>query len=134
MSYVDEAEEIMRKISNPKNNKDCNNRDFEGLTTGRLRTLLSVVAPIYNAVLLDKSKTDDLKPEIVDQIQYARVQFLYQSGREKDVKELVKAKVTKGKNLLEKIGDIGSSKKKLIEFYHYMEALVAWRAYLDGSK
>ena len=115
--YVDAAEAVMRKLA-------VNNRK---ITTSKIRNLLSLVTDIYNienlrdgAELLSDSRTA---------LTMMRIRVVYEAGREQTVKEFV----TEAK-LLEYIKGIGKDRQKLIDFAHYMEALVAYHRYLIGGR
>ena len=58
----------------------------------------------------------------------AKASVLYEAGREKTVKAFWEAA-----QIEKQIDKIGNSKKELILFCHYMEALVAYRKFLGGK-
>lgn len=115
--YVDEAEKVMRELAN-KGKK---------ITTSKIRNLLSLVSDIYNA----ENLRDDpqIKPESRTALTMMRIRVVYEAGREQTVKEFV----TEAK-LLEYIKDIKNDRAKLINFAHYMEALVAYHRFLIGGR
>jgi len=118
--YVKQAERVISNL--PKNRFG----DFE-LTTTQLRVLLSLTAQLFDEA--QQSTEPTLPPPLQDKVQYLRVRFVYQSGREPKVKAFVqKAK------LLEALGEIGDSRDKLLRFCRYMEALVAYKKYLDPKE
>lgn len=115
--YVDQAKKVIEEL--PKNK----NGDFL-LTTNQLRNLLSLTAQIFDEAETDSSPK--IAPSLKDKVQYLRVRFIYQAGREPSVHAFVqKAK------LLEALAEVGDSRDKLITFCRYMEALVAYKKYLD---
>ena len=71
---------------------------------------------------------DTLEEEICSRIEYLRVRFLYEAGREPAVRRLVEEA-----KLLEVLKGIHGSKKNFILFSRYMEALVAFRKYYDEN-
>lgn len=122
-NYVDEAE---RAILELKSMKSPNNRSIPMVTASKLRNLLAITADIYNAVL--NQTGDKLPEEICSRIEYLRVRFLYEAGRETAVKNMVeKARI------IEILKSVKGSKKNYVLFNHYMEALVAFHKYYGGK-
>ena len=121
-NYVDEAEEVVKKLEKDKWGKPI-------LTTSKIRNILSMVSEIYNDVIHhSEEKLDD---EVVERLQYLRMRFAYEAGREngreKSVRDLMeKAKIT------EQIKAIGRDKEKCILFCKYMEAIVAYHKFYGG--
>lgn len=114
--YVDSAESVIRALTQE------NNR----LTTSKIRNLLSLVSDIYNVEKLSTDK--DLSAESVAKVNMMRVRTAYEAGRDNTVKAFVeKAK------LLQYLKGIGTSRKALIDFAHYMEALVAYHRFFGGK-
>lgn len=122
-NYVDKAEEVIQQL---KAKKDMKGRTVEMVTTSKLRNLLAMTSDIYNEVLNQNS--DRLSEEICSRIEYLRIRFLYEAGREERVKDLVEAS-----EILDVLKDVGGSKKKYIFFNRYMEALVAFHKYYGGK-
>lgn len=124
-NYVDKAEAVIKKLStkvNPRNGKP-----ELMVTTSKIRNLLAMTADIYNEV--QGLQEDELSSEICGRIEYLRVRFIYESGREAKVRELVEES-----RILEVIQAIGKSKKNYILFSRYMEALVAFRKFYGKDK
>ena len=96
------------------------------LTTSQIRNLLAISADIYNELMLERNET--LSQELVSRIEYLRVRFVYESGRD----EKVKAFVEEAK-LLDIIKSVGTSKKDFILFNRYLEALVAYHRFYGGN-
>ena len=128
-NYVDMAEEAIKKIKKPKTKNGKPLIDKNGkpkmediVTTSKIRNLLAMAADIYNDV--NVSSKDHLSGDIVGKINYMKIRFYYEAGREESVKILFdEAKV------FEIMKEIGDSKKNYILFNRYMEALVAFRKY-----
>lgn len=119
-NYVDKAEEAIKLLANKKDPK--NNRPVPVVTTSKLRNLLGMVSDVYNDVL--NVKEEKLGRDIIERINYMRLRFYYEAGRESSVKNLLEtAKV------FEVLKDVGSSRKNYILFSRYMQALVAFRKY-----
>lgn len=119
-NYVDKAEAVIKKLSSKVNPR--NGRPEAMVTTSKIRNLLAMTADIYNEVQMVQE--EELSDDICGRIEYLRVRFIYESGREPKVKELVEES-----KLLDVIKSIGKSKKNYILFSRYMEALVAFRKF-----
>ncbi|MCI8634684.1 MAG: type III-A CRISPR-associated protein Csm2 [Eubacterium sp.] len=117
--YVDKAENVILKL---KEKKDMRGRSIAVVTTSKLRNLLSMTADLYNEVI--NQPDDGLNEEICSRIEYLRVRFLYEAGREPSVKNLINEA-----QLVDVLKEINGSKKNYILFSQYMEALVAFRKY-----
>lgn len=132
-NYVDMAEDAIKRLKKPKirNGRQIIDRNGnpimeEIVTTSKIRNLLAMAADIYNDVNI--SNDDHLSEETVGKINYMKIRFYYEAGREPLVNKLFKeAKV------LEIMNEIGDSKKNYILFNRYMEALVAFRKYYVGA-
>lgn len=124
-NYVDFAEETIKKLTKPveKNGKLSSPKI---VSTSKIRNLLAMVSDIYNDV--NVLNADKLPDEIIGQINYMKVRFYYEAGREDKVKILFKTS-----KVFEIIDEIGNSKKNYILFSKYMEALVAFRKYYGGA-
>lgn len=121
-NYVEEAEKVIKLLCEKKNSKEKNNTM---VTTSKIRNLLAMVSDIYNAAL--NLRGDKLSEELVGQINYMKIRFYYEAGREPKVKELLeKAKV------FDIMKQIGNSRENYILFSRYMEALVAFRKFYGG--
>lgn len=118
-NYVDNAEAAITELSNMVNKKG---KPIPMVTTSKIRNLLAMAADIYNQAL--DCKEDVLPDELISRIDYLRVRFMYEAGREQGVRNLIdKAK------LLDIMKEIGGNKNNYILFYHYMEALVAFKRF-----
>lgn len=119
-NYVDKAKEVIERLQQCTNERGYR---VNLVTTSKIRNLLSMTANIYNDVMLlpDASLTEKIK----EQIAYLRIRCVYEAGREESVKFFVEhSKILDILPCIESRGDY-------ILFSHYMEALVAWRKYLD---
>lgn len=115
-NYVGKAESVITALIGRK----------ELLTTSKIRKLLAILSEIYTDARHDGKK--ELSDEIKSRIQYFKMCFVYEAGREKTVKAFWEAA-----QIEKQIDKIGNSKKELILFCHYMEALVAYRKFLGGK-
>ncbi len=118
-NYVTKAEAVMKKLCNEK---DLKGRDVEPVTTSKIRNLLAMTADIYNEVV--NCKEEKLSKELVEQINYLKIRFVYEAGREPKVGKLIREA-----QILDCIDDIGNQRENYILFSRYMEALVAYRKF-----
>lgn len=115
-NYVDKAEQVIKSLN--RNKRDSK---LFVLTTSKIRNLLNLTSTLF-----DESKVREYK-DLADKIAYLRVQFVYQSGRETSVKDLVrKAEIL---DILKEI----NNKESLQRFCRYMEALVAYFRFYGGK-
>lgn len=88
-NYVGIAEQAIKELCSEKDQKG---RLVGPVTTSKIRNLLSMTSDIYNDVV--NSQSDKLNAEIMDRINYMKIRFIYEAGREPKVKKLVdKAKI-----------------------------------------
>ncbi len=117
-NYVDMAEKHILKL---KNDHTRGGRT-DIVSTSKIRGLLAMVSDIYNDVLHENQET--LSDDLLARINYLKVHFYYEAGREKKVKELLeKAQV------FDVLNDIRGKRSGFILFSRYMEALVAFRKF-----
>ena len=119
-TYVDQAEKVIKQLSEQRDKRG----NVVMVTTSKIRNLLAMTADIYNEVL---DKEEKLTDEVNARIEYLRMRFVYECGREK----LVKAFVEKA-NILNILKEIKGSRSRYILFNRYMEALVAFHRFYDG--
>ena len=122
---VDKAENVIKNLVKGAR------KNFKGepdiVTTSKIRNLLAMNADIYNQVLTKSSeKLDD---EICGRIEYLRVRFMYECGREPKVKEFLQQA-----EILEILKEIKQRKKNYLLFSRYMEALIAFHKYYGGKE
>lgn len=122
-NYVDEAEKVILKLVKLTGR---NGKPIPIVTTSKLRNLLAMTSDIYNQIL--NQHEEHLSEEICSRIEYLRVRFLYEAGRDSAVKNLVEEA-----GIIDVLKGISGSKKKYILFSRYMEALVAFRKYYGGG-
>ena len=121
MGYVEDAEKVFKDWYSTRDKK---------ITTSKIRGLLSGMSDIYNDVV--RVQGEELPRDIVDRIQYLKVQFVYEYGRDDKKDGPVRRFINESK-ILNKIDKIGTSKKKFIEMARYMEALVAYHRFYGGK-
>ena len=120
--YVDVAEQAITKM----NERKVADRYFKPITSTKLRKLFGLFIDLYNEI-----KRSDAEMLTEDQLQVltsARVRIVYECGREESVKTFVR-----DAKLLEYLKSVGSSRKKLVDYYNYFEALVAYHRYYFGE-
>ncbi len=122
-NYVDEAEKVILGLVNLKGR---NGKSIPIVTTSKLRNLLAMTADIYNQIL--NQHEERLSTDICSRIEYLRVRFLYEAGRDDGVKNLAESA-----KIIDILKEIGGSRGKYILFSRYMEALVAFRKYHGGK-
>ena len=76
-TYVDEAEKVINKIKNYKCKKE------DRVTTSKLRKLLALTSEIY-----DELRANGIDA-VMDKIVYLQIQFVYQGGRYKGMKNFI---------------------------------------------
>lgn len=122
-NYVDKAEKAICDLIEQSRNKGRVNI----VTTSKIRNLLAMTADIYNRVL--EVPSERLSEELMGDIEYLRVRFLYECGREPKVREFV----TKAQ-ILELLKEIEGSRKNYLLFSRYMEALIAFHKFYGGKE
>ncbi|MFQ7012107.1 MAG: type III-A CRISPR-associated protein Csm2 [Clostridia bacterium] len=123
-NYVDLAEKVIVKeiVRNPKRHNSI------VLTTSKIRNLLSLTNTLYSDVI---HLTDEiLSEEILGKIQYLRLRFVYEAGRDTDREKSVKDFVEKA-DIIKHLQRI-ETRSDLLLFCRYMEALVAYHKFNGG--
>ncbi len=121
-NYVDAAEQVIVSLKNRKER----GRSVPMVTTSKLRNLLAMTIDIYNEIM--NKKEEELDREICSRIEYLRVRFLYEAGRERAVKDFVEEA-----EIITLLKNIKGSRENYILFNRYMEALIAFHKYYDGK-
>lgn len=116
-NYVDRAENVIKTLL-----KNKNGRSIPIVTTSKLRNLLAMTADIRNEIMNQNEKK--LNEGIRSKIEYLRIRFIYEAGREPSVKALVTEA-----GLLDILKEIGADRERFLLFNRYMEALVAYRKF-----
>lgn len=129
-NYVVKAEEAILRLKgkiNPKTGKA-----FQMVTTSKIRNLLAMTSDIYNNVLVLQS--DELDSELKSRIEYLRMRFIYEYGRDDDRRNdyPVQAFINESK-ILDILKEISGSRANYILFNHYMEALIAFHRFNGGK-
>ncbi len=122
-NYVELAESAIKNLSN---RKDKRGNVIKMVTTSKIRNLLAITADLYNEVL--SVKGEKLPEDITGRINYLKVRFVYEAGRDARVKDLVEEA-----KILECLNDIKGNRQQFIRFSRYIEALVAYHRFYDGK-
>ena len=125
MNYVERAENVVKSLYLDERGK----KNRKGMiTTSQIRNLLSGISDIFNdVVILDEGS--QLPADIVDRVNYLKVQFVYESGRHGGA---LKNFIDKA-GLIKEIENAAASKEAFIKMERYMEALVAYHKYYGGE-
>ena len=123
-TYVDHAEKV---ILNLQSKKDKRGYSIPMVTTSKIRNLLAMTSDIYTVLL--NHQGEEIPDEIRDRIEYLRIRFVYESGRERSVKQFVEEA-----GILDVLKEIGRKKSDYILYNRYMEALVAFHKYHGGKE
>ena len=123
INYVDKAEAAIKELGDKHDSKG---RKIPIVTTSKIRNLLAMVADIYNDVI--NCKEENLSNDVVGRINYMKLRFYYEAGRESSVRRLLETA-----DIFKIINEIESSRSNYILFSRYMEALVAFRKYYGGK-
>ena len=119
-TYVDLAENVI--VEGLERDRKGNFR----LTNSKIRNLLSLVNNLYTDIVRSSGANERLSEAIEGKIQYLRLRFVYEAGREKSVKDFVdKADIIRHLKRIETRSD-------LLLFCRYMEALVAYHKFNGG--
>ena len=123
-TYVDKAEKVIINLA--EESKKKNRGKVNIVTTSKIRNLLAMTTDIYNQVVTSSKET--LSEELNGRVEYLRVRFMYECGREPKVREFVQKA-----EILEILKEIKQSKKNYLLFSKYMEALIAFHRYYGGE-
>ena len=121
-NYVQKAEKVIGQLA--KNTDRWNNVVM--VTTSQLRNLLAMTMDIYNEVRVYRE--EKLSDEICGRINYLKIRFIYEAGRERNVKAFVEEA-----EILKCLDEIQGSRTRFLLFNHYMEALVAYHKFNGGK-
>lgn len=121
-NYVDLAQDYM------KDHKHL-------ITTSKLRSLFSLLSEVYN---VENLRTEDqLLESSISKLNLMRVRTAYEYGRDNSKYRNIQQFIREA-YLLDYLKWFSApqpgSRKALIDFYHYMEALVAFHRYYGGKE
>lgn len=119
---LDKVENTIKELKTKKNQRG---KPIGLLTVSQIRNLLAMSADILNEVL--EYPEEKLSEELLDRISYLTVRFYYEAGRDEKVKSFIETA-----KLLPFLKSI-KTRKRYIQYYQYMEALVAFHKYHGGK-
>ncbi len=119
---LNKVENTIKELKTKKNQRG---KPIGLLTVSQIRNLLAMSADILNEVL--EYPEEKLSEELLDRISYLTVRFYYEAGRDEKVKSFIETA-----NLLPFLKGI-KTRKQYIQYYQYMEALVAFHKYHGGK-
>ncbi len=122
-NYVKRAEEVILKL---RDKTDRKGKKISMLTTNQIRNLLAMNADILNDINRENSKA--LSDAIISKINYMKIRFVYEAGREEKVKDFLAES-----KLIYIIDEIGKDASNYKLFSRYFEALVAYHRYYGGK-
>lgn len=121
LSFAEVAEEVME------------NKGFaKSITPTQIRKLHSYTIPLYEKVR--RYQGEVLPEEMRSELQYMKIRFAYEFGRENGLKNLNSADIGNGETMLNLIDEIGDSREKCLLFCRYMESLVAFHKLYDDKQ
>lgn len=120
-----DLEKVENTIKELKTKKNQKGKPIGLLTVSQIRNLLAMSADILNEVL--EYPEENLSEELLDRVSYLTVRFYYEAGRDEKVKSFIETA-----KLLPFLKSI-KTKKRYIQYYQYMEALVAFHKYHGGK-
>ncbi|MBR6769895.1 MAG: type III-A CRISPR-associated protein Csm2 [Lachnospiraceae bacterium] len=123
-NYADEAEKVIKKLSGKTNARTGKPEPM--VTTSKLRNLLAMSNDIYYEILMKKEER--LEEELIGRIEYLRIRFVYEAGREAKVRELVEEA-----HILDILKEIKGIRENYLLFSKYMESLVAFHRFYGGK-
>ena len=119
---LDKEENTIKVLKTKKNQRG---KSIGLLTVSQIRNLLAMSADILNEVL--EYPEENLSEELLDRVSYLTVRFYYEAGRDEKVKSFIETA-----KLLPFLKSI-KTRKRYIQYYQYMEALVAFHKYHGGK-
>lgn len=112
------AEKVIKDL---KFNVIANKRRNHNISTSKLRKLLEPINTLYTQVHHDPQR--QLSSRIIEELEYIKVRFIYESGRDESVKIFIERSYLH--RMLEKVIET-ATKQSFIYFCRYFEALVAY--------
>lgn len=119
---LDKVENTIKELKTKKNQRG---KPIGLLTVSQIRNLLAMSADILNEVL--EYPEENLSEELLDRVSYLTVRFYYEAGRDEKVKSFIETA-----KLLPFLKSI-KTRKRYIQYYQYMEALIAFHKYHGGK-
>lgn len=133
LNFAKCAEDVIQnKIMKRKGGKNFQETsETPMITTSKIRNMLELTNTLYNKLI--KYREEELSDEIMSYIQYVRMKFAYEYGR--DYNEKRKTPVSdfiKQAQIMNHLESIGNSREQALIFCKYMESLVAFHKFYGG--
>lgn len=122
--YVDKAETLLHSYINPETGRQGRNQPC--ISSSKLRNLLSLSSAMYNREIL--LTAPQMSAASVAGVNQMRIRVAYECGRDPATKAFVqKARLLEYLKRLAENHE--NSRTELLDFAHYMEALVAYHRF-----
>lgn len=134
-NFADLADKLMKGFLDPEKK----NKQNITLTNTKIRNLYAMLNGAYSQAKLLRGEI--LTEDIMHDIQYAKMRFAYEAGKEDENKnskknnaeEINVKKFLEKANIMKYLDEIGDSKAKLLLFCNYFESLVAYHRFYGGK-
>lgn len=122
-NYVEIAEKVIKH--HYLNHTKADNTSKATISPNQIRNLLDLLNVLRER--LRTIRVSELTPDLISQIQYIKLRFIYAAGRDKDNKGVRDFIIES--SLIDCIDSIGNSVEQFQLVCNYMEALVAYHKY-----
>lgn len=132
LNFASLAEEVIqKKIMKRKSGKNFQETlETPMITTSKIRNMLELTNTLYNKLI--KYREEELSDEIMSYIQYVRMKFAYEYGRDLKEKQKTVVDFIKKADIMNHLESIGNSREQALIFCKYMESLVAFHKFYGG--
>lgn len=117
------AEDVVKHLKTQRMRRGRREVPYK-ISSSKLRTLLEPVNNLFTQV--HHGASAQLSDEIIEELQYIKVRFMYESGREEAVKKFLDQSYLV--RMLDQVVENGD-KRSFIYFCRYFEALIAYAKY-----
>ena len=131
LNFVSCAEEVIKsKIMKKGGNNSQETSKTPMITTSKIRNMLELTNTLYNKLI--KYREEELSDEIIGYIQYVRLKFAYEYGRDLKEKQKTVVDFIEKADIMNHLKSIGNSREQALIFCKYMESLVAFHKFYGG--
>ena len=132
LNFASLAEEVIqKKIMKRKSGKNFQETsETPMITTSKIRNMLELTNTLYNKLI--KYREEELSDEIMSYIQYVRMKFAYEYGRDLKEKQKTVVDFIEKADIMNHLKSIGNSREHALIFCKYMESLVAFHKFYGG--
>ena len=132
LNFASSAEDVIQnKIMKRKGGKNFQETsETPMITTSKIRNMLELTNTLYNKLI--KYREEELSDEIMSYIQYVRMKFAYEYGRDLKEKQKTVVDFIKKADIMNHLESIGNSREQALIFCKYMESLVAFHKFYGG--